>query len=164
MLLHDVELLFDQLVGGGEFGAAAVLAARGPEPMLLRLEMRWDRVAAGAARRGFGRLRLRRQGRRLRAGVEGALSLVSERRRRLRLPLDRRRLLALTSLLALRDGQQLGDALVEPRDRREQLGDRWSPVKWCSSSGPRPSLLGFYAAVRPSGSELRRSAMDSRLK
>ena len=118
MLLDDVELLFAELVGDIQGRAAARGASVGPQFVLLGLEVAGERLTPGGLR-----LLLRRL---LRRGLLGRLGSLLEcaplfalddgwrwlRRR------DRRASLA---LLALRYGEQLGDALVEPRELLDEL-------------------------------------------
>lgn len=118
VLLHDVQLLLDQLLSGIQRRAAAVTAGIGPQRVLLGLEMLGYRLAA----RGSARLLLARLGRRLlrrrRPMVERAL---------LRRPHGRgwggRLLGGGNAALSLSDGEQLGDAVVERSDLLEDLSE-----------------------------------------
>jgi hypothetical protein len=84
VLLDDVQLLLDDLVGGFERGAAAVPTERGAKRVLLCLEVRRQRLAAG---RSNGLL-LALEGRgllgRLRALLERPLRVADQRGLRLR--------------------------------------------------------------------------------
>src|SRR5690606_24954094 len=98
-----------------ELRPAAVLATLGEQAMLIRLEMRGQGLAAawcGAALRPRGLLRkLRRLGPLVERGLR--CPLESGRRRR-------RLCGGGLTLLALRDGEQLSDTLVQLRDLLDQ--------------------------------------------
>ncbi len=119
-----MELLLDEVVRGVERGAPALSTRRGPKHVPLRFEVLRERLASGRAHRLLRRLRADWLLRRFRAALERPLRVTDDGGAWLREPLGRG-----LALPALRDGEELGDALGElrellgeARDQGPQLG------------------------------------------
>jgi len=113
VLLHDVELLFDELVDHVQCGLAAAGARAWAQLVFLGFEMARYRFAP---RRLRLRLRRRLLGS-LRTLLEGAPRVALDGRR-----CDRRFLSRGLAVLALHDSEQLRHALIQPCELQSSYG------------------------------------------
>ena len=118
MLLHDVKLLFAKVIDDVERGRAAIAASLGTKLVLLGLEVTRDGLSPRGLRSLLRRALFRRLVRRLRTFVERASGVALDERRR-----NGRLLDGGPALLALGHREQLGDALVQPRELGEKSAD-----------------------------------------
>ena len=132
MLLHDVELLFDDLVGSVELGATAMIAVLRPQRVLLGLEMSRERLASSRGGLRLRRLFLQWLRRWLWSRDERGLCSLIDDRRHCGLQLHR------LALPALRGGQQLCNPIVQLRQLFCQLRDEL----------PKSSVLSLQVCVR----------------